>query len=134
MKKTMQIYLFLNAFLYLSFAIWCIVKFVGTSGFLGYSFLNNSGKVEYLTIYTGLQMGFAIFLAICAYYPSLRLAGLLFCVAAYVCIVITRTLSGSYFGDLEKASFMIGALEYSLCIWGLILLFRNWDLVKNLEA
>lgn len=134
MKNTMQIYLFVNAFLYLSFAVWCIAKFVGTSGFLGYSFLNNSGKVEYLTIYTGLQMGFALFLAVSAWFPALRLGGLLFCVAAYVCIIVTRTLSGFYFGNLEKATFMIGALEYALCIWGLVVLFRNWDLIKNLQA
>lgn len=134
MKKTMQIYLFVNAFLYLSFALWCIIKFLGTSGFLGYSFLNNSGKVEYLTIYTGLQMGFAIFLAVSAYFPALRLGGLLFCVAAYVCIILTRTLSGFYFGNLEKATFMIGALEYTLCIWGLILLVQNWSSFKSLES
>lgn len=117
-------YLYLNAFLYLSFSVWCLVKFLGTSGFLGYSFLNNSGRVEYLTLYTGLQAGFAIFLSVCAYYPSFRLPGLIFCVAIYACIVITRTASALYYGQLAKATYLVGALEYSLAIWGMVLLFR----------
>ena len=121
----MQLYLYLNSFLYLSFSIWCVIKLVGTSQFLGYSFLNNSGRVEYLTIYTGLQAGFALFLALSGYYPAMRLPGLVFCVAIYVCIIMTRTASAIYYGQLNKATYLVGALEYTLAIWGTILLIRE---------
>ncbi len=119
-----SLFLYLNAFLYFSFSIWCLLKFLSTAQFLGYNFKNNSGKVEYLTIYTGLQMGFALFLAITGYYQSLRFSGLLFCVAIYICIIITRTSTAIYYGQLTKATYLVGALEYCLTIWGCILLFN----------
>lgn len=116
-------YLYVNAFLYLLLAVWCIIKFEGTSNFLGFSFVNNSGKVEYLTIYTGLQAGLAVFLGLAGYYESMNLAGLIFCVSIYACIVVTRTGTALYYGNLTKATYMVGGLEYGLGIWGAILLF-----------
>jgi hypothetical protein len=117
------LYLYINTFLYLLLAVWCIVKFEGTSSFLGFSFSNNSGKVEYLTIYTGLQAGLALFLGFSGYYESLNIAGLVLCVAMYGCIVVTRTTTAIYYGNLTKATYMVGGLEYVLGIWGVVLLF-----------
>jgi hypothetical protein len=111
-------YLYLNSFLYLSFSIWCLVKFETTASFLGYDFVNNSGKVEYLTLYTGLQFGFAIFLGTCAYYTNFRLA-------LYAGIVMTRVSAALYFGNVEKATYFVGALEFILCIWGILLLINQ---------
>jgi hypothetical protein len=119
------LYLYVNSFLYLIFSIWCLLKFHTTSSFLGYEFINNSGKVEYLTTYTGLQMGFAIFLGTVAHYENFRLHGLIFCVALYAGIVITRIGSSFYFGDLEKATYFVGALELTLCIGGILLLVHE---------
>ncbi len=116
------VYLYLNAVLYFVFSIWCLFKFQGTANYLGYSFQNNSGRVEYLTIYTGLQMGFAAFLGLCAWHADLRLAGLIFCVALYTGIVITRISSALYFGNLTNATYYVGALEVGLCLWGIALL------------
>lgn len=70
-------------------------------------------------------MGFAIFLVVSAYFQSLRLAGLLFCVAIYICIIITRTSTALYYGNVTKATYTVGALEYCLAIWGSILLFNH---------
>lgn len=120
-----SIYLYVNAFLYLLFCVWCLVKFEGTSNFLGYSFLNNSGKVEYLTIYAGLQAGFAVFLALAAYYKNMNFAGLVFCVALYLGIMLTRTISAFYYGHLTKATYLVGGLEYALGTWGLVILYIN---------
>lgn len=117
------VYLYVNAFLYLLLAVWCLIKFEDSSGFLGFSFLNNSGKVEYLTIYTGLQAGLAIFLGLAGYYENMNFAGLVFCVALYGCIVLTRTGTALYYGNLTKATYFVGGLEYGLGIWGGILLF-----------
>ena len=120
-----SIYLYVNAFLYFSFCVWCLIKFVSTSKFLGYSFVNNSGKVEYLTIYTGLQAGFAIFLALSGYYAHMQFAGLVFCVAIYVPIILTRTFSALHYKSLNKATYIVGSLEYVLAIWGIVLLIND---------
>lgn len=121
----MKIYLYVNAFLYLTFSIWCLIKCYGSSKFLGYSFLNNSGQVEYLTIYTGLQLSFALFLGFAAYRPDFNLPALFFCVLLYGCIILTRTMSALFLKDLSNATFIVGALEYSLFIWGLIVLINE---------
>ena len=117
-----QIYLIVNAFFYLLFAVWCIFKPTDTATFLGYNFLNNSGKVEYLSIYTGLELGFTAFLALCAFYPGIRLAGLIFCVCTYAAIMIVRPACALYYGNVSKVTYMVGGLEYVLGIWGIILL------------
>lgn len=118
----LKFYLLLNAFFYLLFAVMCIVKPAGTANTLGYGFLNNSGKVEYLTIYTGLELGFAVFLAITAFYPQFRLPGLIFCVAIYIGVMSVRTICALVYGNVLKVTYMVGALEYLLGIWGIILL------------
>lgn len=125
-----QIYLYINAFFYFVFSVWCVMKLYATSNFLGYQFVDNSGKVEYMTVYGGMQLGFSVFFIIMAYYPSLNNAGLIFSVAIYSCIVILRTISALYFGNIQNATYMVGALEYILCIWGIILLVNNF---KNLS-
>lgn len=117
-----QIYLLVNAILYLLFAVWCLIKNETTAHFLGYGFVNNTGKVEYLTIYTGLQLGFGVFLAIAAFTEQMRFTALLFCVCLYVGIMLTRTSAALYFGHLDKGTYLVGALEYALGIWGIFLL------------
>jgi len=125
-----QIYLYINAFFYFVFSVWCLSKLYVTSKFLGFQFIDNSGKVEYITVYGGMQLGFSIFFLIMAYYPSLNNAGLIFAVAIYTCLVIMRTISALYFGNIQNATYMIGALEFTLCIWGIILLVNNF---KNIS-
>ena len=125
-----QSYLYINAFLYFVFAVWCLIKLYGTSKFLGYQFVNDFGKVEYIAVYGGMQLGFSIFFIIMAYYPSFHTAGLIFSVAIYACIVILRTSSALYFGNIQKTTYIVGALEYCLCILGIILLVNNF---KNIS-
>ncbi len=120
-----RIYLLINALFYLLFTVWCLIKPEDTAGFLGYSFLNNSGKAEYLSIYTGLELGFTVFLALCAFYPNIRLAGLIFCVCIYVGVMIVRPASALYYGNISQVTYMVGGLEYALGIWGIILLINE---------
>lgn len=118
----MKIYLILNSFSYLLFGIWCLIKADTTAKNLGYSFLNNSGKVEYLTLYTGMQLGFAAFFAISAFYPGLRLAALVFAVCLYAGLMIMRPISSIFYGNVSKITYLVGGLEYALGVWGIILL------------
>lgn len=123
-----SLYLYVNSAIYLLFALFCLFKTSETATNLGYSFLNNSGKVEYIAVYVGMELGFAAFLAICALYPSMSLAGIVFCVCMYVGLVITRTYAVLANGNVSKMIYIIGGLEFALLIWGLILLI---SLAKN---
>ncbi len=53
-----------------------------------------------------------------AYFKEIQLPGLIFCVAIYICIILTRTISAMYFKNLVKATYLVGGLEYFLAIWG----------------
>jgi hypothetical protein len=120
-----QTYLIINAISYLLFSLWCLCKPVATAQALGYSFLNNSGRVEFLSVYTGLELGFTIFLALCAQYPAYEMAGLLFCVSIYGGLMIVRPISAITYGRIHKMTWVLGAMEYSLGIWGIILLINQ---------
>ena len=121
-------YLFFNSVIYLLFALFCLFKTSETASNLGYSFINNSGKVEYIAVYVGMELGFAAFLAICALYPSMSLAGIIFCVCMYVGLVVTRAYAVLANGNVSKMIYIIGGLELALLIWGLVLLI---SLAKN---
>ena len=117
-----QIYLLVNSLLYMLLSVWCIFKPTTTASYLGYNFSNNSGKIEYLTVYVGLEMGFAVFLAIAALFPNIKLSGLIFCVCIYISSMIIRTACSLCYGHVSKPTYMLGGLEYAFGIWGLILL------------
>jgi hypothetical protein len=117
-----KFYLILNALSYLVFSLWCLVKPDDTAKSLGYSFLNNSGKVEYMSVYSGMELGFTAFFALCAFFPGLRLAGLVFAVCLYAGLMILRPISSIYYGHVTKMTYVVGGLEYALGIWGIILL------------
>lgn len=119
-----QAYLIVNSAFYLLFSIWCIVKPESTAKFLGYDFFNNSGKVEFLTIYTGLELGITAFLFISAMFEQMRFSGLVFCVSIYIGVMIIRPISALVYGNVNKATYIVGALEWILGIWGIVLLFQ----------
>ncbi len=117
-----QIYLLINAVSYLGFSLWCLFKTDTTAKALGYHFLNNSGKVEYLSVYTGMELGFAVFFTLSAFYPAFRLGGLLFASCLYLGLMILRLISVVHYGNVSKITYMVGALEWVLGIWGIALL------------
>ncbi len=119
----MKTYLIINAISYLGFALWCLFKPTSTAQSLGYSFLNNGGKTEYMAVYSGMELGFALFFALCAFYPSLSNTGLIFAVCLYLGLILVRTITAISLGDIPKIIYIIGALEYILGIWGAILLY-----------
>lgn len=121
----LQIYLYLNSFIYLVFSLWCLLKPNNTATFSGLSFLNNSGKVEYLSVYGGMELGFFAFFAICAFVPNLRFSGLIFGVCMYAGLILVRSISALVYGNLQKGTYVIGGLELVLGIWGIILLINE---------
>lgn len=121
-----SVYLIVNSLLYLFLSVWCFIQPKGTANFLGLDFLNNSGKTEYLAVYSGLELGFAVFLVLAAFYPSLKLPGLIFCVCMYWGAMLARTSSALYYGNISSVTYMMGGLEYVLGIAGAILLFLEY--------
>ena len=91
-------YLYVNAALYLIFAIWCTISMVSTSRNLGYESLSANGRSEYLVIYGGLQLGLAITFWMLASNSSLHRFGILLSLAIYAPIVLYRWITVVKFG------------------------------------
>jgi hypothetical protein len=121
-----QLYLLINGALYLILALWCLLNPKGTSSYLGYHSLNSSGKVEYITVYTGLELGFAAFLFISSFYPGIKLSGLIFCVCIYSGSILIRTVFAIYYGNISKATYLLGGMEYVMGIAGVLLLLKEF--------
>lgn len=70
-------YLYLNALLYVVFAAWMTFFPWNTARAIGFSSLSNGGRSEYLVIYGGLQVGFALFFAHAARSAAMQRVALL---------------------------------------------------------
>ena len=118
-------YLWLNAVLYVVFAVMCSLRVASTSRAIGYTQLSASGVSEYLTVYGGLQAGLAIFFAFTACRPELHRTGLLFALALYAPIVLFRWISVARQWPVERMTLGVGTLEAVLLIVAVALWFHR---------
>lgn len=118
-------YLYTNAFIYLVFSFWCLLKAEETANFSGLQFLNESGKVEYLAVYGGMELGFFAFFVLTALVKQLRFAGITFSVCLYGGLILGRCISAIVYGPLQASTFIIGSLELILGLWAMSLLFKE---------
>jgi hypothetical protein len=116
------IYLWINAFLYLIFALWMTVLPQTTSRAVGYLSLSNSGRSEFLVVYGGLQLGLALFFAWTAYQSPRHTVGLVFALFLYAPIVLYRVITVVRFSPVEKATLVVGALEVLLLVGAVTIL------------
>ena len=123
----LRIYLWVNALLYIVFAVWCTLLWQRTAQHLGYVEFTNAGNSEYLVVYGGLQLGMGLFFAISALKPTLHQAGLLFAVLLYSCIVVYRLITVIVFSPVAPITLAIAALEGVLLMVALWLFFTKRD-------
>jgi hypothetical protein len=118
-------YLYLNAVLYLVFAIWCSVAPTSTAENLGYRSLSSGGHSEYLVIYGGLQLGLAIIFWLLARSPSTLRLGLLISVSLYAPIVLYRVITVVRFWPVSVMTVGTGILELSLLVAALAIFYAR---------
>lgn len=118
-------YLFINAGLYILFAVWCTVMPRTTASALGLSFKSGSGKSEYITVYGGLEFGAAMFFLIAALKPELRGAGLLFGLLFYAGLVCWRIPTLMFVEGVQKTTYFFAAGELVLGVAAAWLWFRG---------
>ncbi len=119
-----QIYLIINAIIYFAFAFWCLLKPTTTANFSGLSFLSNAGRAEYIAIYVGLQLSFAVSFLIGFLKPEYKNAAILYSVLLYAGVVIFRWISIIQKGGLHQNAMMIASLEIIFLIWGIMFLIK----------
>jgi hypothetical protein len=118
-------YLYLNAALYLLFAVWCTVAPSNTARNIGYTSLSNGGHSEYLVIYGGLQLGLAVIFWLLARNPNNLRLGLLISIGLYAPIVLYRTATVIRFWPVAPLTWATGILETSLLVAALAIFYSK---------
>ena len=117
----LQAFLFINALLYVAFALWCTVLAEKTAGVLGLSFRSGSGKSEYITVYGGLEFGVAMFFLLTAWKPELRQAGLFFAMLFYGGLVLWRIPTLLLVPGVQPTTYAFAAVEAAFLVWVVVI-------------
>ena len=120
-----RIYLAANSFIYLFFSALCLSDPAGTARFSGLSFLNGSGKAEYLTIYTGLEAGLGLYYFYATFFTSARRAALIFSAFLYGGIVLVRLPALILVPAVGMNTFALALLELLLATLAAICLLKK---------
>jgi hypothetical protein len=121
----MKLYLYVNAALYLLFAVWSTVSPWKVATNIGYETLSASGRSEFLVVYGGLELGLAAMFAYMAATPQLQRPGVLIALFFYVAIVAYRIVTVLKFWPVRPMTLYVGSLEAALLLWGVLLLVLN---------
>jgi hypothetical protein len=119
------LYLYVNAALYLLFAVWCTVGMSRTAPAMGFTALSHGGRSEYLAIYGGLQVGLAIAFWLLARDEKWHALGVLFAIALYAPIVVFRLISMAKFWPVGTVTLCTAGLEVLLLAIALWLHFSR---------
>lgn len=121
MSTLLPAYLWTNAALYAAFGLLCLLKPTSTARSLGFTTLAPHGLVEYLTVYGGMQLGFAAFFA----FGAMRggdgaLWTLWFALCLYVPIVLVRWAAlMTVPGPMPNTAWALAGLEALLLLMGI---------------
>lgn len=113
-----KLYLYVNAALYVVFALLCTVRARSTADALGYALPRPEGVSEYLTVYGGLQWGLAVFFAWAAYTGNER-AGVMLGLFLYAAIVLYRGVSLALLRPTGGMIYGVAGLEFALLLGAL---------------
>ncbi len=118
-------YLYVNAAMYLFFAIWQTLSPWSTAAAIGYEALTSSARSEYLVGYGGFQLGLTAFFCWAAKSQATRHVGLIFALCLFVPIVPYRLITVATFWPVSAVPLIIGTFECALLIAGLVLFFTR---------
>jgi hypothetical protein len=122
----MKIYLVVNAALYAIFALWCTLSPWRTATNIGFTSLSPSGRSEYLVVYGGMQLGFALIFAMLARGDvALQRLGIVASLCLYAPIVAYRVVAAVRFWPLEGTTLAVAALELGLLVAAAVLYVRT---------
>jgi hypothetical protein len=109
------VFLWINAIAYAGLSLLCVVRLRATATSLGYITLGSGGVSEFATVYGGLQLGLALFFAVCAMSPAMQRDGLIFAICLYVPLALFRTISLVATGG-STVTWSVFALEIALML------------------
>ena len=109
--------LWINAVLYVGFAVWCTLLPDTTSRFVGLGFSNPNGRSEYLVVYGGLEAGMGVFFGLAAVQPELLAAGVWFGRCLYAGLALWRTVTLFTVPGIRRKVFFLYSIELGMAVW-----------------
>ncbi len=123
----MQIYLLLNAIMWLGLGIWCALTPEKVAEKVGFQLFNNQGVVEFMAVYGGLELGVGVFYFAAWWFATLQFSAVLFSACVYGGIVLMRLAGILARGtDIGSAWYFFG-VESLMFLSALYLLSRNYQ-------
>ena len=119
----LKAYLLFNAALYVIFALWCTIAPSTTANALGLSWRNGSGKSEYITVYGGMEVAFAMFFLVCALRADWHAPGLMFALLFYAGLVLWRIPTLIFIPGVARTTYYFAGAEFVLLVMALLLRF-----------
>lgn len=118
-------YLLLNAVLYAVFAAASTIVPARIAAALGFT-LDTQGRIEFLTVYGGLELGLAAFYAWAVYagVPAQRVA-LMFSLFVYAALVLYRGAGFAVYGAPGTTLMGVAGLELLMLIGAVTLVLRS---------
>lgn len=123
------IYLAINAFLYLVFAVWCVAMPAQTSTFVGMQPVGGAGRSEFFAVYGGLEFGLGLLFALAAWRPGLQTAGLLVAALTYGGIALFRSAAFLTQSAPGGNAWYIFPLEATMAVIGVVLVLPRLRLL-----
>lgn len=112
----MQIFILVNAILYLLLGIWCAIKPTQTSQYVGMTLNGPQGYAEYLAVYGGLEFAIGVICLLLYFNPDLHRTTVIGLAVVYACLAAFRSISIFLNGaDIAKGWYFF-ALEVSFLI------------------
>jgi hypothetical protein len=117
----LRTYLYVNAGLYVIFALWCTLMPEKTADALGLGFKSGSGKSEYITVYGGMEFAIAMFFLLAALRPEMRQAGLIFALLFYGGLVAWRIPTLLMVSGVKQITYGFAAAEAVLLVMAVLM-------------
>lgn len=110
-----MIVLIIFGIMYLGLGLWCTFSPEGTAAWLGLAFERTSGKIEYLVVYGGLELGLGVFFLLCAFNKAWIAPGLTFALISSALLAAYRlTAILTLKGGSESYSMLAGEITITL--------------------
>ena len=117
-----RVFLGIVGALYAGLAAWCAAAPATTSETVGFELKGGSGRSEFLTVYSGLELGLALVFLLPAALGKHTREALLACLMIHACLVLTRSASFAMYTGISPSTYKLAAGEWaiflaSIAVW-----------------
>lgn len=116
-----QIFLTIVGLMYAVLALWCLLKPVDIMKKLGFDVIHSGGQSEFLTIYVGMEVAFALIFMLPLLQKSFTFPILVVCTILHGGLALARAASFVLYPQIPTFTYRLGTGEWVIFILSTIL-------------